>query len=175
MESEPGEHQTLITYQSGIAWIAPGIFLMAAAMGALVLVVSFVQGGPVWFVALWFGLMAWIAFNAIVRSARSVEVWDGILVWRSWFTTQRVALKDVDRLSLAFGGTVQVIECRDGRRLRVALAQGYRPFIERLARTYPDLKIEGGRYAAFVDRVQLLRPPQDEQPFPPRGDAGRPG
>jgi hypothetical protein len=160
-----GEPPVIISYQSGIAWLAPGIFALMAVMGVLWFVAGLVQGGfPVWFGVLWFAGLGWIAFNMIWRQARSVVVVNGTLYWTTWFKQEQIALKDIVRLSLASRGSIQVIECRDGRKLRVAVAQGYRPFIERLARTYPDLDIELGAYSRFVDKVRLFKAPRNDEP-----------
>jgi hypothetical protein len=58
-------------------------------------------------------------------------------------------------MSLAYSGSIQVIECRDGTKLRVAVMQGYDSFLRSVAAAYPDVPISQGKYAAFVDKVQL--------------------
>lgn len=144
--SELGEPPIIISYQSPIAWIAPGVFALMAAIGVLWFVAGFLQGGPLWFGAIWVAIGGWNAINMIGRQARSVVVVNDTLYWTTWFRQEQVAVEDVVRLSLASVGAVQVIECRDGRKLRFAIAQGYRLFIDRLATTYPDLEIERGAF-----------------------------
>jgi hypothetical protein len=150
-----------------------GIPAIMVAIGVVLLPVTVIAGGPVLFVLFWLGGVGWIAFNFIVRSAHAVAVTNGKLFWTSYLTTVEVPLTDVVRMTLAFGGSVQVIECRDGRKLWVPVMQGYQQFIDAVAINYPDLQIEGSRYSRFVDRVQILRPPRDPERPDSNGETDR--
>lgn len=155
---EVGERPVVISYQSRMAWMAPGIIVFMLPVGVIWMYLAIIQNGPVWFGLLWFGVLGWNGYNMIVRQARSIVVAGGNLVWRGWLRTESVAKQEVARLTLAQGGAEQVIELRDGRKLRVAIGQGYRSFLERLGRAYPDLPIEIGWYSRFADGFGLFRP-----------------
>jgi hypothetical protein len=143
--------------------LAPGVFALLGVFGVLFVALMVVQGGPVLFGIAWLGLMAWLGFNYLVRMAHAVAVTNGTLFWTTYFRTEEVRVSEIERMTLAFGGSVQVIECRDGRRLRVPIMQGYEPFVTALAREYLSLKIDLGRYARTVNQVQVFRPRDDLQ------------
>jgi hypothetical protein len=145
--SELGEPPILISYQSRIGWLAPGVLGLMTVIGLIWFAAGIAHGDfPLWFGVLWFAGLAWLWFNMVWRQARSVVVVEGTLYWTSWFRREQVPIADVARMSIRLGGTEQVIECRDGRRLRIAVAPGYRSFVDSLRGTYPDLDIAWGGY-----------------------------
>jgi hypothetical protein len=158
------DDSTIISYR--IPDLAPGIFAIMGTAGAVALVLSVIRGGPVLFILVWLGMVGWLAFNFLVRMAHAVAVTNGKLFWTSYVTTTVLDLSQVVRMRLAYGGSVQVIECRDGRKLRVPIIQGYQRFIVALAGAYPKLNIEEGRYSRLVEQVQIFRPPGEEDPGP---------
>lgn len=134
-----------------------GRFPIMTAAGAAGLVASLITGGPWWFCALWLLIIGWIGFTFIWRLPYEVVINDGHLTWRGYRQRRTVPMSDVARMTLAFSGNVQIVECRDGSRLRIGVMQGYAPFIQSVVEEYPDLSIELGRYAGFVEKVRFQR------------------
>jgi hypothetical protein len=146
-----------LVYRLPIVWLAPAAMGVMTAVGVVGLVLNLIYGGPWWILLLWLLGVAWLSYNFIWRLPYEVVVENECLNWRGYRGTQTVALSDIDRMSTAYSGSVQVLECRDGRRLRIGVMQGYQPFIRSVMDAYPDIPISGGRYSALVEKVQLPR------------------
>jgi hypothetical protein len=150
-----------LRYRVPVRWLFPIASVVWAFVDVVLIVLAFTSAGPpVWFVVLWLGVTGWIGFNFLWRIPYEVLVEDGHLTWRGFFRTQSVPMSDITRLSLAMTGNMQIVERRDGSKLRIAVMQGYGPFIRSVVEAYPDIPIAVGRYSAFVDKVRLQR--QDE-------------
>jgi hypothetical protein len=149
--------------RSGISYHPPEAAVLvplfaALILGAPALAVAFLDAGQLRFlVILWLAGMSWLAYNYLVRLAREVVVTGERLFWSNYFTTIELPLSDVVRLRSASFGLEEVVECRDGRRLRVRVRPGYRPFIEAVARAHPDLPIELGAYSGYVGPREFVK------------------
>jgi hypothetical protein len=148
---------TSITYRVPSAWLAPGVLGMMGAMGTAFLILSLVQGGPWLFMIVWLAAVAWMSFNFLWKTPCEVVVEGGRLTWRGFWRIRTVYVTDISQLTLAYLGTIQVVEDRDGHRLWIPVMQGCERFIQSLIEAYPDLPVAPGRYARFVDRVRLGR------------------
>jgi hypothetical protein len=151
-----------VQYRPPAASTYPFILGFGALVGLVMLVVAATSGGPWWFVLIVLAVLGWNAYNYLIRSARNVSIRLGTLSWTGWFRSEQVPLDQIVRVSLRLGGAFQVVECRDGRKLWISIAQGYRPFGEALAEALPDIPVDLGGYSRFVDRMRVRRkPPED--------------
>lgn len=148
----------VLSYRLPVRWLFPVVAVVWAVVDIVLIVAAFASGGPpVWFVALWMAITGWIGFNFLWRMPYEVTVENDLLTWRGFFRTEAVPMSDVARMSLAMTGNMQVIERRNGSKLRIAVMQGYGPFISSVVEAYPGIPIAVGRYAAFVEKVRLQR------------------
>jgi hypothetical protein len=152
-----------IEYQTPAAGAVPAILTFGALIGLLMLVLTATSGGPWWFILGVLAILGWNAYLYLVRSARAVSIVGGTLYWTGYVRSDRVSLDQIARLSLSLGGTFQVVECRDGRKLWITIAQGYRPFGKALADAVPDVPSDLGGYSRFVEHFQLRRRPPDDR------------
>jgi xanthosine utilization system XapX-like protein len=145
-----------VEYRVPAASAAPGMLGIGMLVGIFFLVVSVTTGDPpLWFVLAFLAIWGWQAFNYLVRFARAASIESGTLHWTGYLKSEQVPLDQIARVSLGFGGTVQVVECRDGRKLRIPIMQGYRSFGEALAEALAGISVELGSYSRFVDRVRF--------------------
>lgn len=129
-----------------------GIFIVA---GLTALVASILTGGPWWFFIFWLAGVAWIAVNGLYRTSYEVRFDDACLYWRGFLRSGKVLVSDIVGLDSEFLGSIAVFICRDGRRIRVGVAQGFAPFLKALTEVHPSVRAAPGRYARFVERAQL--------------------
>jgi hypothetical protein len=122
-----------IEYRVPGASTFPAILAFMMLVGLMGLILTLTSGGPLWFVLAYLAIVGWNAFNFLVRFARSVSIKAGTLHWIGFLGSESVPLATVARLSVWFGGSVQVVETREGRKLRIPIMQGYRRFGEALA------------------------------------------
>jgi hypothetical protein len=146
-------------YRTPIGWrMLPVILGIFAAAGLVGLVVSTLGNGPPWwFLLLWFAVLGWLAFNALYRTSYELRFDDAYLFWRGFLRSGKFQVSDVVGVEYDFLGSVAVFTCRDGRRTRVVVLQGFAPFLAALAKAHPAIGAAPGRYARFVERAQLRR------------------
>ena len=150
-----------LRYRIPSAPVLPSVLLILVVAGLVFLIMTLTIGGPWWFAVGYLLVTGWLAYNFLFRTAYQLEVEGGIIIWKSFGRTERVAVGEVRRLSTAYLGSIQVVECSDGRKLRVPVTQGYEPFIQAFRRLYPDLPVESVAYSRMVDRIRIGRPPRD--------------
>lgn len=121
--------------------------------GCAALVAEIIQRGPWPLFAMFLLGVGWMAYNSL-RASYELVVSGEQITWRSFVGKGQVLMSDVVSVRSRYSGSVQVFECADGTRFRVAVLQGYRPFIEAVARAHPNFPASVGRYARLVDRTR---------------------
>src|ERR1700682_3460527 len=135
--------------------LLPAILGLFAAFGVLSLIVR--GGPPLWFTLLWFAMLGWLAANSLYRTNYELRFDDTYLFWRGFLRSGKVQLADVLAVDSEFLGSIAVFVCRDGGKIRVAVLQGFAPFLSSLSAVNPSLGAQPGLYARFVERAQLRR------------------
>ena len=54
-------------------------------------------------------------------------------------------------------GSVAVIVCKNGQKIRIVILQGFAPFLTALNQAHPSIVATPGVYARLVERAQLKR------------------
>ncbi len=138
-----------------IGWsMIPAILGLLVVAGIAAFAASILTGGPWWFFILWLAGVAWIAVNVLYRTSYELRVDNGFLHWHGFLRSGKVLVPDVVSVSSEFLGSIAVFTCRDGTRIRVAVFQGFAPFLTALTEAHPLLAATPGWYARFVDRAQ---------------------
>jgi hypothetical protein len=138
-----------------IGWsMFPAILAILAICGIGALVASIVSAGPSWFFVLFLAMVAWLAVNGLYRTGYELKFDDAYLYWRGFFRSGRVLVSDIVGVESEFLGSIAVFICRDGQRIRVAVLQGFAPFLKALTEAHPSLGARPGWYARFVERAQ---------------------
>jgi len=133
----------------------PAILSVFAGFGVLGLVVR--EGPPLWFILLWFAMLGWLAVNGLYRTNYELRFDDTYLYWQGFLRSGKVRLSDVLAVDSEFLGSIAVFVCRDGRKIRAGVLQGFAPFLSSLSAANPSLGAKPGLYARFVDQAQLRR------------------
>lgn len=138
-----------------IGWsMFPAILGIFALAGIGALVASIVTGGPWWFFVLFLAMVAWLAVNVLCRTGYELKFDNAYLYWRGFLRSGKVLVSDVVGVDSEFLGSVAVFICRDGRRIRIAVLQGFAPFLKALTEAHPSLGAAPGWYARLVERAQ---------------------
>lgn len=159
-----------MTKSEPLAYRAPATWMMwPAAIGILgfggvvALVGSVVGRGPWPFLLVFIAAIAWMGYN-ILPAAYEVRVVDDSLIWRAFVRAGSMRLADIQSVRSLFNGSIQEYKGAGGRRFRVAVAQGYQPFVETLSRLHPEIPFNDSGYARFVERVRLPSFPPPTSP-----------
>lgn len=136
-----------LVYRVPAAGTFPFILGFMALVGFLALALTLTGDGPLWFVLVYLAIVGWNAWSFLFRFARAASIESGALRWTGFVSSESVRLDEITRLSVWPGSSVQVVECRDGRKLRIPITPGYRPLgdaleaaIERRAQATRDIR-----------------------------------
>jgi hypothetical protein len=135
----------------------PLVLSVMGAAGLIALVWSVLNGGPWLFMLFWLGIVAWIAFNGIYRTSYELRFDDTYLYWKGFLDSGRIPVSDVATVDTEFTGSVAVIRCNSGKKIRVVILQGFAPFLEALTRAHPGIIAKPSALARFAERAQLKR------------------
>lgn len=138
-----------------IGWsMLPAVLGIFAVAGSAALVASILNGGPWWFFILWLAGVAWIAVSGLYRTGHELTFDDTDLYWRGFLRSGKVPLSEIVAIDSEFLGSVAVFICRDGRRIRIVLLQGFAPFLKALTASHPSLTAAPGWYARLIELAQ---------------------
>jgi hypothetical protein len=129
-----------------------GVLLLA---GIFRLTLSLAQHGPWEFMALWLLVVGIAGYGILERTCNSIVIQDGRLSWWSAFSHGEMVMDQAVRVTAWPGGSVHVFEFRNGAKVRVAVMQGYLPFLQQLHETYSELSLPADTYARLINKVSV--------------------
>jgi hypothetical protein len=154
---------TRLTYRTPVAPpISTALLSLAILAGLFGLMASLMQGGPWAFMVLWLIVTAGVAFGLLFLTCHEVVIQDGLLEWRTAFRRGKMRMDQAERVVGWPGGSIQVFEFREGKKVRIAVMQGYIRFIEQVHQTYPQLPLPPTAYARFVEHMRAGATDRDD-------------
>lgn len=139
-----------------VLWnVFPLVLLVLGTAGLTALVLSALNGGPWLFMVFWLGIVAWIALNALYRTSYQLEFDEEYLYWKGFIRSGRVLVSDVIAFNTEFSGSVAVILCRNGDKIRVVILPGFSPFLEALTKAHPTIVAKPSATARLAERARF--------------------
>ena len=139
-----------------VLWrMLPVVLGILSTAGLIALIWSVLKGGPWIFQLFWLGIIAWIALNGLYRTSYELEFDDKYLYWKGFLRSGKVLVSDIVAVDTEFTGSVAVIVCKNGDKVRVMILQGFVPFLEGLTKAHPIIAAKPSVLARLVERAQF--------------------